>query len=329
MPIQDAFNETLNGFLDHVRKLLRPGVIGDKKSLASSVWERLDTRLPGMRLKTNAVAGKGIEIEKINPLPNYTFEVMQFLAQEMDYHAGTANLSALMQLQQVPGENTIEKMQEALSPTLRLKGRLLEYFLRDIGEMVKSNFFQFYNLPRRVAILGEAGVTFSDFDFDPGSLVPALSKQDPGYSAELDKSYSRAQRAQWFHKNFTFTITPNSLLAISQISRKLMYMQLRQMQLVDRWTLYDVLEVPNGGSPPMGSEDITSRMMEEMQLMTLQAGAVAAMGMGMGMGGMAGGAAGQEGRPPTFQESPTMQQKTDETGVPRQTISSTGSGGPK
>lgn len=324
MPIQDAFNETLNGFLDHVRKLLRPGVIADKKAVASSVWERLDSRLPGMKLKTNAVAGKGVEFEKVNPLPNYTFDVMQFLAQEMDYHAGTANLSALMQLQQVPGENTIEKMQEALSPTLRLKGRLLEYFLRDVGEMVKSNFFQFYNLPRRIAILGEAGISFNDFDFDPGNLIPALSKEDPGYTEELDKSKSRADRAQWFHKNFTFTITPNSLLAISQISRKLMYMQLRQMQLVDRWTLYDVLEIPNGGSPPMGSETITERMMEEMQLMTMQTMAVAGMtGMAPGMGG------GAEGRPPTFQESPTMQSKSDENGIPRQTISSTGSGGDK
>jgi hypothetical protein len=314
MPLQDALNEMLNGILDHMRKVLRPAVVADKKSVANSMWDRIDTRLPGLKLRTNASAGKTVEFVSPEPLPNYTFEVLQFLVGEMDYKSGTPNMSSLMQLQQVPGENTIEKMQEAMSPQLRLKGRLLEYFLREVGEMVKACFFQFYNMPRRVAMLGPAGIAFNDFDFDPGTLVPSLSPSDTGYEPQLDKSIPRATRAQWFHKSFTFQITPNSLLAISQISRKLMYLQLRQMQLVDRWTLYDVLEIPNGGTPPNGAETITERMMAEMML-----AATAPMAM------MAGGA---EGRPPSFQESPTLQQKTSEDGVtPRQTISSSGSGG--
>lgn len=321
MPIQDQYNEMMNGILDHIRKLLRPAVIADKKAVPDSVWQRLDTRLPGMRLRTNATAGKGVEIPKTDPLPNYTFEVLQHLITRMDQHAGTPALNNLMQLQQVPGEDTIEKMQEAMSPILRLKGRLLEYFLRDVGEMVKTNFFQFYNLPRRVAILGEAGVTFSDFDFDPGQMVPAMSDQEDNYVPELDKSKPRADRAQWFHKNFTFTITPNSLLAISQISRKLMYMQLRQMQLVDRWTLWDVLEVPNAGAPPNGEETISDRLMAEQNLMAMQ------MMMTGGMMDPAMAGTGGPGRDPTFQKSPTMLQKSDENGVPRQTISSSGSGG--
>jgi hypothetical protein len=318
IPIQDALNEILNGILDHVRKLLRPAVVADKKVASTSNWERIDTRLPGLKIKLPpAAGGKAIEFVSPEPLPQYTFDVLKFLADEMDYHAGTANLMALSKLEQIPGENTIEKMQEALSPVLRFKGRLLEIFLREIGEMVKANFFQFYNMPRRVAMLGQAGISFSDFDFDPGTLVPALAPQDPGYAPELDKAHSRAGRAQWFHKNFTFTITPNSLLAISQISRKLMYMQLRQQQLVDRWTLYDVLEVPNGGSPPNGAETITDRLIAEQQIM-MQA-AMQQQLMQMGMQG--------PGRPPTFQESPELLSKKDEQGLPRQTISSSGEGG--
>ena len=315
MPLQDALNEVLNGILDHVRKLLRPAVVGDKKLMANSMWDRLDTRLPGLKIKTNAAAGKTVEFQSPEPLPEYTFEVLKFLAAEMDYKSGSANMSALMQLQQVPGENTIEKMQEAMSPLLRLKGRLMEYFLREVGEMVKSNFFQFYNQPRRVAMLGESGIAFSDFDFDPGSLIPQMAPNDPGYDPHLDTHLSRADRARWFHKNFTFQITPNSLLAISQISRKLLYLQLRSLQLVDRWTLYDVLEVPNGGSPPGDAKTITDRLMAEAMLMAPM---------------MAAGAAGQAGpgRPSTFEESPTLQSKKEEDGVtPRQTVSSSGSGG--
>lgn len=325
IPIQDALNETLNGILDHVRKLLRPAVVADKKAVASSIWERLDTRVPGIKLKTNASAGKGVEFVSPEPLPNYTFDVLQFLTAEMDYHAGTANMSALAQLNQVPGENTIEKMQEALSPVLRLKGRLLEFFLREVGEMVKSCFFQFYNMPRRVSMLGDAGIAFNDFDFDPGTMIPALSQEDEGYTWDLDKSRPRSDRAQWFHKNFTFTITPNSLLAISQMTRKLMYMQLRSMTppLVDKWTLWEVLEVPNGGVPPGGETTIDMRLIAEQMQMAQIAPMVEATAM-MGMMAAQGGGA---GRPPTYQESPSLQNKTDESGAPRQTISSTGSGG--
>lgn len=324
-PIQDAYNEMLNGVLDHIRKTLRPAVIADKKSVPAALWEKFDIRLPGAKLKTNATAGKGVEFHSPDPLPNYTFEMLQYLREEMTYHAGTPAMQNLMQLQQMPGEDTIEKMQEAMSPVLRLKGRLMEYFLREVGEMVKSNFFQFYNLPRRISMLGESGVTFTDFDFDPGTMIPSLSMEEVGYVPELDKSRSRADRAQWFHKNFTFTITPNSLLAISQISRKLMYLQLRQMQLVDRWTLYEVLEVPNGGTPPDGAEDITSRLMAEMALgaqTMMMAGAAGVAGAAT-----AGGTEGGPGRPDTFQNSPQMLQKSDENGVPRQTISTSGSGG--
>ncbi len=312
MPIQDALNETLNGILDHVRKLLRPAIVADKKSVASSVWDRLDSRLPGVKLKTNQAAGKGVEFVSPEPLPQYTFEVLQFLTGEMDYHAGVANLNALTQLQQVPGEDTIEKMQEALQPTLRLKSRLLEYFLREIGEMVKCNFFQFYNLPRRVSMLGDAGIVFNDFDFDPGTMIPALSASDPGYEPGLDKRLSRSARAQWFHKNFTFQIAPNSMLAISQMSRKMQYMMLRKEMLVDRWTLYDVLEIPNGGTPPGNPQTITDRLVVEMQLF---------MGGGMGM------APPQVGRPNSMQQPPQLQQKADENGIPRQTISTSGAGG--
>lgn len=327
MPIQDAFNEMLNGVLDHIRKILRPGVIADKKAVPASVWERFDTRMPGLKLKTNTTVGKGVEVQKVDQLPTYTFEMLQWVAQEMDYHAGTANLSSLMQLQQAPGADSIEKMQEALSPTLRLKGRLLEYFLRDVGEMVKSCFFQFYNMPRRVQMLGEAGIAFDDFDFDPGSLVSGMSPSDPGYIPELDKTYPRHQRGQWMHKNFTFSITPNSLLAISQISRKLLYLQLRQLQLMDKWTLWEVLEIPNAGAPPNGEETVSDRLKAEMTEMAMQAMMAAPMGMagaGAGEGDM--GQSGP-GRPDTYQSSPTLLQKKDDQGVPRQTISSSGSGG--
>ena len=308
IPLQDTVNNLINGILDHAHKTLRPAIVADKKSVPEGLWQKIDTRLPGLKIKSNPAVGKGVEFVEQQNLNPYVMEVLQLVIQEMDNLSGVANLSALTQLNQAPGADSIEKMMEALTPLLRLKGRLLEAFLREIGEMVKGDFFQFYTMPRRIAMLGEAGLNFSDFDFDPGTLVPSLTPEDPGYVPQLDRLKSRAERGQWHTRNFTFQITPNSLLAISQLSRKLLYLQLWRGGLMDPWTLFEVLEIPNGGTPPGGTaETIIDRLQLAQQL---------------GLVPVAG-----EGRPPTAQQAPSMQVKQG-AGGPRTTVSESGAGGP-
>ena len=303
MPLQDAVNETSNGILDMVRKALRPGLKGDARAMPESMWNRLDTRIPGTKVRHNPTMGN-IEFEPPPNIPSYVFEFLKMMVSEMDYHGGVANLQALTQLKQAPGADSIEQMMEALSPTLRMKGRLLEVFLRDVGEMVKANFFQFYTMQRRVSMLGEQGIDMEDFQFDPGSLVPAYSKaaDGEGYDPTYDMYIPRAKRAKIHHKQFTFQITPNSLLAISQISRKMMYLRLHREGLMDPWTLYEVLEIPNGGSPPSGTKEIPKRLQEAM-----------AMGIGQEIP--------TPGPQPTGQAPPKLEQKPDADGIPRPVIS--------
>jgi hypothetical protein len=303
MPLQDALNETANGILDMVRKALRPGIKGDARAMPESMWNRLDTRQPGTKVRFNPILGN-IDYEPPPNIPPYVFDFLKMMVEEMDYHGGVANLQALSQLKQAPGADSIEQMMEALQPTLRMKGRLLEVFLRDVGDMVKSNFFQFYTMPRRVQILGEAGMDLQDFNFDPGTLVPAHAKATEGddYDAHYDYQKPRAQRARHHQKQFTFHITPNSLLSISQISRKMMYLRLHREGLIDPWTLYEVLEIPNGGSPPSGTKNIPLRMQEAMT-----------MGIGQPLP--------SPGPQPTGQTPPHLEQKPDADGIPRPVIS--------
>lgn len=324
-PLQDALNDTVNGFLDHVKVCLRPLVVGDK-NIPKREWEKLDPRLPGQKILENPSVGKGIRIEPPPPLPNDVSKWVEWNTNEMDYLSGVANLQSLLSLRQAPGADSVEALQEALTPLLRLKGRLLEVFLREIGEMVKTNFFQFYTAGRRVAVLGEAGLDFQDFDFDPGTLVPSLAPADPGYTAGLDFRMTRDQRARIHHQNFTFQITPNSLLAVSQLSRKLTYLRLRQMNLVDKWSLWEALEIPNAGQPPDGAETIDQRMKAEM----VESAEIAAMAQGMmdpamlGLSSLMGGA-GSVGRPPSFTGASKLQQKPDQNGIPRVTQSESAS----
>jgi hypothetical protein len=302
IPIQDVINEVINGIIDKVRKVLRPNVVGDKKALPESLWARFDPRLSGQKLKQNMVAGQQLQVLQEPDLPSYVFEFLQLAIAEADNLSGVANLTALTQLRQAPGADSIEKLMEALTPILRLRGRLLEAFLREVGEMVKACFFQFYTMPRRIAILGESGLDLQDFDFDPGSLVPSMQQGDENYDPAFDHTKTtRADRAQKHLKNFTFRITPNSLLAISQISRKLTYLQLFRGGLMDPWTLWETLEIPNAGSPPSGATTITDRLMEA-NLMGLT------------------GQVSPTGRKATGQAPPTHQVKTDEDGAPRPVI---------
>jgi len=303
MPLQDAVNETANGILDMVRKALRPGLKGDARAMPESLWNRLDTRIPGTKVRHNPVMGN-IEFEPPPNIPSYVFDFLKMMVSEMDYHGGVANLQALTQLKQAPGADSIEQMMEALSPTLRMKGRLLEVFLRDVGEMVKTNFFQFYTMQRRISMLGDQGIDMEDFQFDPGTLIPAYSKEADGdaYDPAYDMYIPRAKRAKLHHKQFTFQITPNSLLSISQISRKMMYLRLHREGLMDPWTLFEVLEIPNGGSPPSGTKEIPKRIQEAM-----------AMGIGQEVP--------TPGPKPTGQSPPKLEQKPDADGIPRPVIS--------
>jgi hypothetical protein len=134
---------------------------------------------------------------------------------------------------------------------------MIEAFLRDVGEMTKVNTFQYQTAQKRMQLLGDAGMSLQDFDFDPGTLVPALTKTDPatglptpGYVPELDAEKSAAERARYFHKQFVFTVAPNSLLAMNAQEQKMLRLQLARMGYVDFWTLMNDLEIPNVGTPP-------------------------------------------------------------------------------
>ena len=127
--------------------------------------------------------------------------------------------------------------------------------------------------PRRLTVLGATGITNEDFDFDPGSLVPDFVDPEDFSDEGLVKAESlargpmpRYERAKEFLRQFSFHIAPGSLLAASEIQRKLLYLQLSRAGLIDVWTLLDVLGVPNAGLPPQGANTITERLAAQQQM---------------------------------------------------------------
>lgn len=253
IPMQDGINHNLQALLLGIEKWLNPAVKYNRGAVSETFMRLFDPRRPGNKVKMNMDGMKtGFEvIEGPNPqIISLALQTVQYLKQAIDDRTGTPNLQELLALRQSPGADTLQRYFEAMTPELRQEGRQIEAFLRPVAEQLKVNRFQFESNARRVAVLGDAGETLQDFDFDPGTLVPAMSVGDEGYQRDLDRALPRDVRARAFHKTIVFTIAPNSILAMNQTESKMMKFQLARMGMLDVWTLAEALDIPNYGAPP-------------------------------------------------------------------------------
>lgn len=270
IPIQDAINDSMKDLRLGIKQWTNPDTRFDKNSVSKAFQTAFDPQRPGKKIGLNMLGAPSREpYEKLDgPNPqvlNLLLETYRQLCTEHDEQTGVANLQALLQLRQMPGADTIQKYYEAMTPELRQEGRQVEGFLRDVAQMHKFNIFQFQTSVRRINILGDAALALEDFDFDPDTLVPAMSPTelvpDPttgipvpqpnkAYMPQLDASKPRSDRAKAFAKMFIFTVAPNSILAMATQERKMMNFQLARMGYLDFWSLHESLETPNVGTPP-------------------------------------------------------------------------------
>ncbi len=245
IPLQNAFNEGLRGVEDGMAQWIRRGIISDKTAIAKSTLDSIDTRRAGMKAQLNPTAGEGFKVVDGPTFPNWYMESIEFLKNEMDDVSGVRGLQQLAQLKQMPAAETMEKYMDALSPMLRIRARSIEVSLGELAEMLKVSFFQYYDTARRMQILGMDGVSLEDFDYDPGSLVPA--GDGPQH-----------ERASKHHRNFAFSVAPNSFLNVSHSTQKMFILQLLRSNLMDPWSVWETFDLPQGGKSP--AETIPERI---------------------------------------------------------------------
>lgn len=261
LELQDAINQAINDLCDKMKQIADPSVTADSRAVPKNLLAAVDMRKAGNKIPVNPGFNQAVTpITTGADIPAVALEFVTFLRTLHSDQLGTTNLDQLQAaaMSQLPAADSVEAFMNALSPELKLEGRQVEVAIRELADMVKSNFFQFYDTPRRIAILGDAGTTLADFDYDPGHLVPAQKPLDPqtgqpttGYLPQLDADLTtREQRAQYFLRLFQFYVTPNSLLALNARTEQMKLIQLARMGYVDFWTLMEKLEVPNVGTPP-------------------------------------------------------------------------------
>lgn len=263
LTMQDELHRLMRGVADHNQKVFRPDLIADKNSMSRSAMAAIDTRKSGLKMRTNPVAGKAAELVYAQPLdPSVQASILD-LRDEMDKISGVRDVQQLMNLGQIPATETIEKILETMSPAIRMRSRVLEAGLREFAMMTLSNTFQFVTLNERLALLGPEAMTFEDADHDPGTMIPAyLTRED-----ERDgKDVPRHIRARTFLNQFTYEVAPGSLLSASEVTTKLLFIQLFRAGIMDIWTLYEKLGIPNVGKPPGDAVTITDRLMAMQQM---------------------------------------------------------------
>lgn len=280
IPLQKELNRLMRGVSDHNQKVFRPDLIADKNSISRAATDAIDTRRAGLKLRAGGGAGHGVGLNEVKPLDPSIRETITYLIEEMQELSGTKDLTQMMGLGQIPTSETVEKIVESMTPVVRMRSRVMEACIRDFAMMHASNIFQFYDTARRVAILGPSGLTFEDIDFDPGTMLPAFLNDRDKRDNIIRPRY---QRAKEFLRNFTYHVAPGSLLSASEISRKLLYVQLARAGWVDIWTTLDVLGIPNVGNPPADAVTIPDRLQAQ-----------AGMGIGMSVSPAGRKASGQE-----------------------------------
>lgn len=256
LPLQRSLDKLLRVVDDHMEKVARPDVKADKNSMSKAALERIDTRKAGLKYMTNPMAGKGFEIQTVQPLPSEVMNFIQYYSQKMRELSGVQDVSQLMQLKQLPSNDTVEDIMGKMSGAVRLRSRVIEGFMREFAQQMAFNVSQWYTLPMRLAILGEKGMTFEDFDTDPKSFIPDYVHEDdvdeltglPKREAMLRGPRPRYSRAKAFLQQFTYNIAPSSLLASSEIQQKMMYVMLGRAGLIDPITLLEKVDIPNIGA---------------------------------------------------------------------------------
>lgn len=316
---QEAINE-LERFCNTVaRARLRPGLtydIGSGGEINSLTAEGLDPFKPDVRVGIDSSGASDkppfmpIIPEGFYEVPSWFFPLMERYEQGMDFQLGLKEITALAKLRANADASTLDKILEVMGPIVSDISRDMEMAMRDSGNMMKYMILQYMTTQRIMQYTGEDGITPETYDYDPETLIPShMPFEAKAAMAGEKSSVSQLERARHFADNLRFTITPNSLHEITQMTRKLSLLQLKKAGLwIDDETIATAFDVPNFGT--IEGVTVIEKFWNQKGLELAHAANLKAVAEGLGGGGSGTGGGGNPvGRPNTDAASPQLKQK--------------------
>lgn len=313
--LEESIVSRLRARDDSTNARLNPALMYDSR-MSEEFDKNFTPRIPGGRIVKPPMTDKPVELvvplETYNVSPNVDREI-EADEKRLDFLMGVSDIDALMKLKQLPQSDSLDKLLGASSSIIVDLARNMEASIRELGEMWKAMAFQYCTTGERFRLLGEDGITMEDFDFDPGNMIPShLPGEDPAKPSRA----SKIERARLHIDTFRFNVVPNSLTQITNITRKMLMMQLWRDKSfpMDPWTFAESMEIPGLGPPPLNAPNMIERWKAWMQMYT-QEMAELQQGMLPDVGGLAEGNGSGPGRKPSGQTAPHF-----ETHSGRQTI---------
>jgi hypothetical protein len=237
--IEQTCNRLIRCIEDSSLARLNPPMQSDD-AVDENLAEKIIPKIPGQKWRINSLLGTGVSFPfpfEFYNVPDFIPKFIDFLYTKSKQILGLEDVQALAMARQTPAADTLQKMMEMMGPIVEDRSRAIEVAIKEIGEQLKSHFFQFYTFEKRVRILGPDGISKEDIDFDPLSLVPDSL---PGKT--------RAEKAILHMKKFKFLVSPRSLHEINSLSRKMLYLQLQRGGFpIDSQTVGEACDIPKLG----------------------------------------------------------------------------------
>jgi hypothetical protein len=229
VPLQLAMNEVGAGTLDLCKRAVDPQMAYKDGCMDDTSFRNFSPDRHGAQLKMNPHAEWGRDARYIDAptLPAYVGAFVDRVSQAFDRQSGSMDMASMMHNKQTPGGDTVSAYQDAASTIFRLDTRHIEPFMRAAGTQFVSNFFQFWSRAQRMWSLGDDGITWNDFDYDPDSMMV------PWYVPKEDH-----------YKSFPVHIAAGSMHGGKTDRDKQVAMALYKMNAIDRETLLEILQFP-------------------------------------------------------------------------------------
>ena len=306
MLLEKANIEILRAIVDAMNVRLSPPTGYDRNTMARSLAETMNMRIPNQRIGLDYTLG-GEQFKPLLPVdfynvPTNSMELIQANEGRITHQMGVADASALTRARQLPAGDSAERLLEALGPIIKDQSRNMEFSITQLGDMWIPLCLQWWSARRRFQIFGDDGLVSDDVDWNPGSMVP---------QSEQDRLGSYFEAARRHSSNFHYEVEPYSLHELNSITRKMAFLQLQRSGFPLSWWTQGRLWGIDLGRKPRNqdpeSPEFGKEYKSELELWIAQKEIEARFAQAAGGAGK--GAGKGPGRKPSGQAPPQLTQK--------------------
>lgn len=334
--IQRALDDLDRGIMDRVMAQQDIPLAYNLEAVTKREAEQFDPMQPRGRVGYD---GSATDKPFSSPVPPEIYQVSpeslamrKELQADLDYILQSRDIVELGKARALgKGMDQLEALLSANGPIVKDMAASMETSLCKVGHQLMYLELEYLPTARVIQYVGEDGVTPETFDYDPAKLVPShMPDENPHDSNQnpLPSRYPAMVRARHLADNVKFFLLPHSIHELTQMTHRLMLLQLRQRGLpISAATIMESCNVADVGKPEGVTEQdrYYSEMEEQLQHQVRVAEIMKFLGIEHGLangspggmpppapgGGKPNGSGPKGGRPPSGQQPPQLEQKGD------------------